>query len=194
MNRIFEDLNKSLRCKNNISECVLIKSDEFKEYVPSSNKCGLGNSVYNIVLKDNYYIFSTHQLSKYSITIDFYKPIVVYGYMLEMRENPSGTDCYWAYPNKWNLEASDENENWIQIDEQEGNYLSVRKKLISFDFEKPFKYKKFKLNIESVDNPQKWSAISRFEMIGYITKQQSCIIQRNKINRISLLYLFITLK
>ena len=198
MNRIFEDLNKTSKCKNDMSNCVKIESSNFDKYPEGSDfsLCGAGNSVYNIISVDNFLVYST-KLSQYTITFDFIKPVTVFGYMLEMRENPSGTGCYWSYPDKWTFEAFDEHNNhWEVIDDQNGDYLKSRKKLISFDFPISYKFRKFKLNVEHIDTIQNgiWSSISRFEMIGFSNKPHSCNNNQTSNNMISLLYIFIILK
>ena len=113
--KIFEDLNESIFCKNNQKNCVLIESKEYEQYT-KSEICGNTKSIYNIIKKENSYLFSTKQNS-YSLTFEFSKRIKISSYMIEASINTIGTTCYWGYPSEWSLEGSNsQNHLWEKID------------------------------------------------------------------------------
>ena len=96
--------------------CVLIERKEYEQY--TDEICGNTKSIYNIIKKENSYLFSTKQNS-YSLTFEFSKRIKISSYMIEASINTIGTSCYWGYPSEWTLEGSNsQNYLWEKIDEQ----------------------------------------------------------------------------
>ena len=194
MTRIVEYLNTTKECSEDIKKCVTITSDEFRkytteEYEPAISYCGLGTSPYNIINKDDLLVFSTDK-SKYSITFEFKKKILITNYLIESTPNVR-SPCHWAYPTKWSLLGLTDQQQWLTIDSEEGDYLNTRSKPISFELEHPDSFHTFKLNVESISLVQQriWSALSRFEIYGIIQRDSSFC--KSLISMKGLIYLFL---
>lgn len=79
--------------------------------------------------------------------LDFYEPVAIAGYSMTSANDADGRD-----PLNWNLEASNDGENWVRLDTREGEDFPTRFQTRTFLFNNTTAYVSYRLNITSVNS------------------------------------------
>ena len=157
----------------NPARYVDITSETYTNYEGS---CGYMHSIYDIIHPYNFLLYRGVQNAENIITFHFINSIAEFNaYGIETPKSPI-QGCYWSYSTEWYLEASNDNQNWTELDHITGNILSVKGTLHEFQLSKSYSFPFVRFRSLKQDREQSYFGISRIEFFGTLTPTKGSII------------------
>ena len=167
MTAIFENVIK-MNPAASLSSLFELESPTYSQYISGIQPCAISNSLYDLMVLDNEYIYHGKNYRNHTIIFSIRKKtMLISAYGLEATANTYGRACLWAYPTSWNVYGSNIKGNWNLIDSKPENKLfNVPNQLKIFNLTNNYHYKYIKLQVNTSMAIGLIFGFSRFELFG----------------------------